>query len=95
MTVQFLDPRGVSAAPTEEYDLRIDLDADDVTVGLLANGFPDSEEFLDAVEAVMAEHLPKASFRRFNKHGASNPVSPQMLGEITETCTTVVAAYGH
>ena len=48
MAISFLDPRGESAVEPTPYDLSTRLDPG-VTVGLLANGFPDSVEFLDAV----------------------------------------------
>lgn len=95
MTVQFLDPRGETATPITSYDHTIDLSVGDLSVGLLANGFPDSVEFLDAVESVMSEHLPNAQFHRYNKNNASSAVSPEMLADIDATCQTVVAAYGH
>jgi len=95
MTVQFHDPRAASPAPIEDYELTIDPRGEGVSIGLLANGFPDSENFLTAVEAVMGEQLPKATFHRYNKGNASIVVPDEMLGRITEQCQTVVAAYGH
>ena len=95
MTVQFHDPRAGGAAPIEEYNLSIDPRADGVSIGLLANGFPDSENFLTAVETVLAEHLPKAKFHRYNKGNASIVVPDEMLARMTDECQTVVAAYGH
>ena len=95
MTVQFLDPRGETATPITSYDLTIDLSTSDLSVGLLANGFPGSVEFLDAVESVMSEHLPHAEFHRYNKNNASSAVTPAMLDDIDAACHTVVAAYGH
>lgn len=95
MSVTFHDPRGVSAASVEPYEHSIDLSTDGVSIALLANGFPDSVEFLQAVESVMSEHLPHAKFRSWNKGNASAAVSDKMLGEIVAECQTVVAAYGH
>lgn len=95
MSVRFHDPRGVSAAPVEAYEHSIDLSTEGLSVGLLANGFPGSVEFLSAVESVMSDHLPHATFHSWNKGNASSAVSEKMLGEIVAECQTVVAAYGH
>ena len=41
MGINFVDPRGESAIEPEQYKLATSLDPG-TTVGLLANGFPDS-----------------------------------------------------
>jgi|GEM_PF-90886 len=92
-TVRFVDPRSASATQPEPYELRADLAA--ATIGLLANGFPDSVNFLTEVEAVLRAQLPGATFARYDKGNASMLASPEMLDEIATTCTAVVAAYGH
>ncbi len=93
--VTFLDPRSGPGAPVEPYELQIDAEAAPVTIGLVANGFPDSEEFLDQVEKALAVAVPAASFRRWNKHDASAVISDEMLDEVVGDCQAVVAAYGH
>jgi len=93
--ITFLDPRSEPGAPVEPYELSIDVEAAPLTIGLLANGFPDSEEFLDEVEKAMAVAVPDASFRRWNKHNASSVISDSMLDEVVESCQAVVAAWGH
>lgn len=95
MTVTFVDPRGTADAVVQPYELSADLFAGPATVALLANGFPGSEEFLTAIEAAMADHIPTASFARYNKRNASALVSGEMLADIQERCDVVVAAYGH
>ena len=95
MTVQFLDPRAESEQPIESYDLSVDVTAGPVRIGMLANGFPDSVNFLIEVENSLAEILPGASFTRYNKGDASSIASPKMLEEIRGACDVVVAAYGH
>ena len=72
MSVTFLDPRAEPGAPVEAYALSADPDAPGFTVGLLANGFPDSVAFLDQVEAALRDVLPHASFRRWDKGDASS-----------------------
>ena len=93
--ITFLDPRSEPGAAVEPYELQVDAESAPVTIGLLANGFPDSEEFLDQVEKALAVAVPTASFRRWNKHNASSVISDQMLDEVIGACQAVVAAYGH
>jgi hypothetical protein len=94
LPIHFFDPRAPRAAPPEPYRLRADLDGA-VTIGLLANGFPDSVAFLDAVESALAAALPTASFRRYDKGNPSIPASEALLERITAECTVVASAYGH
>ena len=94
MTIEFHDPRAAPLVPPEPYTPRADL-FEQMMIGLLANGFPDSEAFLAAVETALARRLPQASFKHYNKRNASIPVSPAMLADITAQCTIGIAAYGH
>jgi hypothetical protein len=93
MSIQYHDPRAEPATAAEPYTLRADLSAP--VVGLLANGFPDSEVFLEAVEGALARRLPQARFVHYNKHNASVPANSAMVGEIVEQCSLAIAAYGH
>jgi hypothetical protein len=95
MTVRFLDPRAEPGLPVEPYTLGIDVTASPVHIGLLANGFPDSVNFLDQVEAALAESLPSATFHRYDKGNASVPAGDELLASITGECQAAVAAYGH
>ena len=81
-------------APTP-YELSADMTEESLSIGLLANGFPDSVEFLDQVEAALAASLPNATFRRYNKRNASAIASDVMLDTIAAECGALVAAYGH
>ncbi len=94
MTIEFHDPRAKPLVPAEPYTPRADLSAP-LVIGLLANGFPDSEAFLEAMENALAKRLPQASFKHYNKHNASIPVKPDMLADITAACSIGIAAYGH
>ena len=93
-TVTFHDPRGEAKTAPEPYGLSTQLDQP-ITIGLVANGFPDSVRFLDYVEKALAERLPAASFNRYDKGDASSVVSESMLDDISAECGAVVAAYGH
>ena len=94
--MRFHDPRGDVATPVEPYTLGIDLrNGADVTVGLLANGFPDSENFLNAVGNALKEIVPGLKIAFWNKGNASIPAPEEMLNDIRRQCGAVVAAYGH
>jgi len=93
--ITFLDPRAEPGAPVDSYDLSVDVEAAPVTVGLVANGFPDSEEFLDQVEKALLTAVPTVTIRRWNKYNASSIISDEMLDEVVADCQAVVAAYGH
>ena len=95
MSVTFLDPRAEPGTAVEPYTLVIDVTAGPVTIGLLANGFPDSENFRREIEVVMAEALPRARFKHFNKGNASAVAGAEMLTALAADCDAVVSAYGH
>lgn len=92
--MEFLDPRGTPLAPIEPYVGRAALVAGD-TVGLFANGFPDSVAFLDHIGAALRTAVPGLLVKGWNKGNASALASQQHLGEIQAECSAVVAAYGH
>lgn len=93
--VQFHDPRAEPGLPAEPYALSVDVAAGVIDIGLLANGFPDSVAFLDQVEVALAEALPAARFRRYDKGNASAPAPDPLLDAIAAECRAVVTAYGH
>ncbi len=92
--VVFVDPRGVPAAEALPYDLSDPLD-DGAVIGLMANGFPDSDTFLESVATAVGTRLPEVSFARFNKGNASALADDAMLDDLAQRCTAVIAAYGH
>ena len=92
--MEFLDPRGAPVAPIESYTGRAALAAGE-TIGLFANGFPDSVNFLEHIGAALRRALPGVDVKLWNKGNASMLASQQHLGEIQAECTAVVAAYGH
>jgi hypothetical protein len=92
--MEFLDPRGEPLAPIVPYRGRAALGAGE-TVGLFANGFPDSVAFLEHVGAALTRAVPGLTVKLWNKGNASALASPAHLGEIEAECTAVVAAYGH
>lgn len=92
--VTFVDPRGVPEADALPYQLAHALD-DGTVIGLMANGFPDSDTFLDHVADAVSVRLPGVSFARFNKGNASRLADDAMLSEVAKRCGAVIAAYGH
>ena len=94
---RFHDPRARVGTNLESYDLARDVRADEgkgVVVGLLANGFPDSDIFIAKVGEVIGERLPAAELRYWNKGNAGLPANDAILGEIAD-CDVAIAAYGH
>lgn len=95
MPVTYVDPRSEVAGLDEPYRLGVNLAEGTPVVALLANGFPDSGPFMDIVGEALTDALPSAVLRRFDKPNASAPASDELVKEIAEGCTAVVAAYGH
>jgi len=67
---------------------------DGKTIGLLANGKRNSEEFLDHVAALMAEHYQIKGIVARNKRNVSRPCPEPMMQELLDQCDVVVTASG-
>jgi hypothetical protein len=93
-TIRFHDPRALPGAAAEPYHLAIG-PGDDITVGLLANGFPDSVRFLEHVGAALTAAAPGIKLERYDKRDASSLASDALLDRVGAACRAVVAAYGH
>ncbi len=91
--LQFHDPRGVPSIEATPYELSHPLGGGS-TIALMANGFPDSVNFLDHISAALSELLDDVTFVPFDKGNASALASDEMLTAAAE-CDAVVAAYGH
>lgn len=92
--LRFHDPRALPGAAPEPYALVLE-DLDGVTIGLLANGFPDSDRFLDRVGEALSRAEPRLRLERYDKRDASSLASDSLLDRIGATCRAVVTAYGH
>jgi hypothetical protein len=93
--IEFHDPRAPTAVAVTPYNLSIDLhNSANTTVGFLANGFPDSDVFLEEVATALIRRTGVKA-RYWNKGNASIPASPKILEEIKGSCQAVIAAYGH
>ncbi len=95
--IKYHDPRGQVATAAQPYELFYALAADGAgtTVGLLANGFPDSENFLHTLGHALRQRFPKLEIKLWNKGNASIPAPQEMLDEIKAQCQVAIAAYGH
>ena len=91
--IRFHDPRASSAVEPMPYGLGIEL-TDGTPVAFLANGFPDSVRFLEALAEVLQRRVGIEA-HHWNKGDDSILASETILGEIGETCQALVAAYGH
>ena len=94
--IEFHSPLGERATPADPYTLGIDLVAHtQPVVGLLANGFPDSENFLRHIGTELEQFIDGIEVRVWNKGNASIAAPDNMLEEIQSQCDAVIAAYGH
>ncbi len=92
--MEILDPRAEPLAAPEPYTLTRALEPG-TTVGLLANGYPDSVAFLDHIEAALTEAFEGLSFKRYDKGNASIVAGEDLLADIERECHALIAAYGH
>ena len=94
MSIDFHDPRAQPLIAAEPYVPRAELTGP-IVVGLLANGFPDSDTFLEAMEGALKTRMPDAYFKHYNKGNASFRINESMLEAIRRECQVAIAAYGH
>lgn len=92
--MRFVDPQPAPSAAADPYDLSSPLETG-ATIGLFANGFPDSAAFLTKVEAALADRLDDPSFVHMNKGDASRLATDEEVATLARQCDAVVAAYGH
>lgn len=94
--IKYLNPEARVGVDETPYDLSIQVDgAESTSIGLLANGFPDSVEFLDELGSALQALRPGITVHAYNKGNAAVPANEQLLGEIGGECVGVIAAYGH
>lgn len=93
-SVVFVDPQADPAVEPDPYHLSVALDPGTV-IGLMANGFPGSVEFLDHIEAALGELVAGLTFHRWNKGDASRLASPGEIDALADRCDAVIGAYGH
>lgn len=94
--IEFHHPEGERLQAAMPYGLSLALDGDQpLTLGLLANGFPGSVAFLDAIEVVLKSRRPSLTIARFDKGNASISAPEPLLEDIAARCDGLIAAYGH
>jgi hypothetical protein len=95
--IEFLDPHAEPGTASHAYGLGLgaELDSRPVRIGLLANGFADSETFLAALGRALAHRLPAAEFVHAAKPNPSLLVTDELFDELRSGCDAVVGAYGH
>ena len=94
MSIQFHDPRAEPSHRVEAYRLKAALDGP-IAIGLLANGFPDSVEFLEELESGRRRIASGRILHPLRQGRPSIPVTAHLVEEIVERCDAVVTAYGH
>jgi hypothetical protein len=96
MSITFLDPRSVPTAAIEPYAATLHAPASgNVVIGLLANGFPDSEPFIKAVGVALQAINANISTTFVNKGNASAPASAALVDGMAAEVHAVGTGYGH
>jgi len=94
--IEYHNPQADVGIDEVPYALKANLSAKaSVSVGFLANGFPDSVNFLEALAEAMQTLEPSIETFMYNKGNASIPAPAALLEEAKRDCAAVVAAYGH
>jgi hypothetical protein len=90
-----IDPTGRPAAAARATTLAArEPDLHGRRVGLLANVKRNAEQFLDEVGALLRREHAAAELVRRKKLSITDPVSPEMLGDLVATCDAVVVGVG-
>ncbi|MFO1188119.1 MAG: hypothetical protein U1E97_00645 [Alphaproteobacteria bacterium] len=95
MSIVYLDPSAEPGVPVEPYLCRLSASDETPSIGLLANGYPDSVPFLGHLEAALKALLPRAGFHQYNKRNAGIVCPPDLMAKIKAENTALVAAWGH
>ncbi len=94
--IEYHNPEGEVGTEITPYNLSTVIrGSNTINIGFLANGFPDSENFLNALHEAMQALEPGIEVHAYNKGNASIPAGDEILGDIESNCQAVVAAYGH
>ncbi len=94
MAIRFFDPRPPTPESRDSYAVEVPR-GQARRIGLLANGFPDSMAFLDAVARALASAAPDTRFVRVEKMSPPTPLTAEQVRMLTDDCDGVIAAYGH
>jgi hypothetical protein len=95
VSIEFLDPRPPTRTTVDAFvDRSPHRQGAAMTVGLLANGFPDSAAFLARLADALGDLATGFTWRAVTKARPPDALSDAQLAELT-ACDAVVAAYGH
>ena len=96
MSLRFIDPRAPAGPEDSPYTGALSVDpTGPVRIGLLANGFPDSVPFLEAIGRALEAAFPQITTQLWDKGNASITAADALVQEICAASDGVVAAYGH
>ena len=93
--IEFHDPEAPSAVENTPYELSVPVRGQAIEIGLLANGFPDSEAFLGHLGEALHQLEPGIRVHAVNKGNPTIPAVGPILEDLKSRCAGVVAAYGH
>ena len=95
MTIQFMDPRAEPAVAPRSYSQILTPGSSDARLALVANGFPDSDRF---VEFLGVELTTSASWllpTTYEKSDPTSVMSATNFQEIAEENRAAIGVYGH
>jgi hypothetical protein len=93
--IAFIDPRPPTRLAVDPFVPRPhDRDGGARTIGLLANGFPDSAAFLTHLAAALDDVHTEFTWHAVTKARPPDPLTDDQLAALTR-CDAVIAAYGH
>lgn len=94
--IEYHNPEAEVGIEIEPYTLSSKVrGSNSISIGFLANGFPDSVNFLNELQAAVQALEPGVEVHTYNKGNASVPANDEMLATIKDECQAVIAAYGH
>jgi len=94
--IKYHNPQAETSIPSLAYQLGINLKgSNNAKVALLANGFPDSENFLSHIAKVLTDLEPGLTVTIMNKGNASIPANDEILNDIQDNYQALITAYGH
>jgi len=94
--IRYHNPEAKIGVDIKPYTLSLHIpDAARISLGFLANGFPDSENFLSELQKVLRKDHLVTEAHAFKKKSSSLPVPTEILAEIKDCCQAVITAYGH
>lgn len=95
--VEFMLPKGRYAS-SEPYELALPPGTVPTRVAMLANGFPDADNFLEKLAVSLGRIWPETEFVAAVKASADQlniGIQEPLLTELTESCDAAVIAWGH